>query len=113
MEFVAARLHIDVLEFWYGNSLYLGTVCRRATDFRGRINYIFGLGKEREFASKKLLAEPLSRTDLLGHLCKLVCKGVDHELESIGDAELGIDRAEMVSNSGRTDEESFGDLFVL
>ena len=53
------------------------------------------------------------RRRLLGHLCELVGEGIDHEFESIGDAKLRVDGAEMMRDSGWTDEESFGDLFVL
>ena len=47
------------------------------------------------------------------HLRELVCECINHELESIGDAEFGIDRTEVMRNSGGTNEETFGDLLVL
>ena len=56
---------------------------------------------------------PGTWSTLQGHLRELIGEGVDHELETIRDAELRIDRAEMVSDSGRADEESFGNLFIL
>ena len=53
------------------------------------------------------------RKTLLRHLGELVGEGVDDELETIRDAEFGIDRAEVMRNRRRTDEESFRNLTIL
>ena len=50
---------------------------------------------------------------LFRHLCEFVCEGVDHEFEAIRNAELRINRTEMMRDSGGADEESFSDLSIL
>jgi len=42
-----------------------------------------------------------------------VTEGVDNQFKSIGNLELGKNRAEVVSNRRLADEKSFGDLLVL
>src|SRR5690349_19109073 len=49
----------------------------------------------------------------LRHLRELVRKRVNDQLESIRDAQLGIDRTEVMSDGGVADEEPIGYLLVL
>ena len=54
-----------------------------------------------------------SRALLLRYLRELVGEGVDDELKTIGDAELRIDRAEMMCDCRGADEESLRNLTVF
>ena len=49
----------------------------------------------------------------LGHLRQFVSECIDHKLETIVDAELGVNRAEVMRDCGGTDEEPLGDLSIL
>lgn len=61
----------------------------------------------------KTIATTILPGKSLRHLCQLVGKGVDHQLESIGDAQLRIDGTEVMRDGGVADEESIGYLLVL
>ena len=55
----------------------------------------------------------LCHNRLFRHFGELVGEGVDHKLEAIGNAELSIDRAEMMRDRDVTDKEPVGNLSVL